>query len=51
LFLDNDKAGQDAAASFKNAFPDREIEPSFALYLPHNDFNDFLMSRPQAKTK
>lgn len=51
LFLDNDKAGQEAAANFKNAFPNKEIEPSFALYLPHNDFNEFLTSRPQAKTK
>ncbi len=51
LFIDNDSAGQEAAASFKKEFSDREIEPSFALYLPHKDFNDFLMSRSQAKTK
>jgi hypothetical protein len=44
LFLDNDAAGQLTAQNIKIAFPERIIEPSFALYLPHKDFNDFLVS-------
>ena len=45
LFLDNDAAGQLTAQNIKTAFPERIIEPSFALYLPHKDFNDFLVAR------
>lgn len=45
LFLDNDVAGQLTAENIKTAFPERVIEPSFALYLPHKDFNDFLIAR------
>lgn len=45
LFLDNDAAGQLTADNIKTAFPERIIEPSFALYLPHKDFNDFLVAR------
>ncbi len=51
LFLDNDAAGQEATEKFKTQFPDKLIEPSFALYLSHNDFNDFLIARSQYKTK
>lgn len=43
LFLDNDAAGQLTAENIKTAFPERVIEPSFALYLPHKDFNNFLI--------
>ena len=45
LFLDNDAAGQLTAENIKTAFPERIIEPSFALYLPHKDFNDFLVAQ------
>jgi hypothetical protein len=45
LFLDNDAAGQLTVEHIKTAFPERLIEPSFALYLPHKDFNDFLIAR------
>ena len=51
LFLDNDTAGKEAMENFKTAFPDKELEPSFALYLPHKDFNDFLIARSQQRTK
>ena len=47
LFLDNDTAGQGATENFSTHFPDKLIEPSFALYLWHNDFNDFLIARYQ----
>lgn len=49
LFLDNDAAGQLTAKNIKTAFPERTIEPSFALYLPHKDFNDFLVARSTKK--
>jgi Toprim-like/CHC2 zinc finger len=45
LFLDNDAAGQLTVEHIKTAFPERLIEPSFALYLSHKDFNDFLIAR------
>lgn len=51
LFLDNDVAGQEATENFKTQFPDKLIEPSFALYLSHNDFNDFLIARSQYRAK
>ena len=49
LFLDNDAAGQLTAENIKTAFPERTVEPSFALYLPHNDFNDFLVARSKKR--
>jgi hypothetical protein len=49
LFLDNDAAGQLTAENIKTAFPERVIEPSFALYLPHKDVNDFLIARSKVK--
>lgn len=45
LFLDNDAAGQAVTDHIQEAFSDKIIEPSFALYLPHKDFNAFLMAR------
>lgn len=45
LFLDNDNTGKEVADNFKSAFPDKLIEPSFALYLSYKDFNEFLIAR------
>ena len=45
LFLDNDAAGQAVADHIQEAFSDKIIEPSFALYLPYKDFNAFLIAR------
>jgi hypothetical protein len=51
LFLDNDNAGKQAAETFQIEFSDRIVEPSYALYLPHKDFNDFLKARSQSIRK
>jgi hypothetical protein len=49
LFLDNDEAGQTVADNLKAAFPNKILEPSYALYLPHKDFNEFLIARSRYK--
>jgi hypothetical protein len=51
LFLDNDAAGRLTAENIKTAFPERVIEPSFALYLPYKDFNDFLINSKKINSK
>ncbi len=49
LFLDNDETGQAVADNFKTSFPDILLEPSYALYLPYKDFNEFLIVRSRFK--
>lgn len=41
-YFDNDKAGSRAANAFKEELPTVIIKPQNYLYLPFNDFNDFL---------
>lgn len=45
LYLDNDEAGHQAVEIFRAALPGRVVEPCFALYLNHKDFNDYLIVR------
>jgi hypothetical protein len=41
-YFDNDKAGSGAANAFKEQLPAMTIKPQNYLYLPFNDFNDYL---------
>lgn len=43
-YFDNDKAGSGAANTFKEGLPTVVIKPQNYLYIPYNDFNDYLQA-------
>ena len=44
LFFDNDEAGENAFSGMKESLPERLVEPSFAIYHPFKDFNEYLVA-------